>query len=113
MEADPRHWQRYYSSSGAQLRLDCQYSLSDRIRYYWPQPTVVAALEQLIANLDAHSPPPALLSQYLPAGYQAVREGRIEARARELAMHHVTLVLEQYAFACGQRAPRSDNVSAA
>ncbi len=113
MEADPRHWQRYYSSSGAQLRLDCQYSLSDRIRYYWPHPAVVAALEKLVANLDAHAPPLALLSQYLPAGYWAVREGWIKPGARELAMHHVSLVLGQYAFACGQRAVRSDDVSAA
>jgi D-tagatose-1,6-bisphosphate aldolase subunit GatZ/KbaZ len=113
MAADPRHWQRYYASSGPQLKLDLQYSLSDRIRYYWPQPVVVAALDRLMANLDANPPPPALLSQYLPAGYQAVREGRLKPAARTLAMHHVTQVLEQYASACGQRAGRSDDAPAA
>ena len=101
MSADPRHWQCYYHSSGTQLELDCQYSLSDRIRYYWPQPAVVAALARLFTNLDANPPPPALLSQYLPAGYWAVREGRLRLNARELAMHHVALVLQQYAHACG------------
>jgi D-tagatose-1,6-bisphosphate aldolase subunit GatZ/KbaZ len=101
MAADPRHWQRYYHSSGTQLTLDCQYSLSDRIRYYWPQPAVVAALARMFANLDANPPPLALLSQYLPAGYQAVREGRLRMNVRELAMHHVGLVLQQYARACG------------
>jgi len=101
MSADPRHWQRYYHSTGTQLELDCQYSLSDRIRYYWPQPAVVAALARLFTNLDANPPPLALLSQYLPAGYWAVREGRLRLNARELAMHHVGLVLQQYAHACG------------
>jgi D-tagatose-1,6-bisphosphate aldolase subunit GatZ/KbaZ len=113
MESDPRYWQRYYSSSGAQLRLDWQYSLSDRIRYYWPQPAVSAALERLFANFGERAPPLALLSQYLPAGYQAVREGRIKPDARELAMHHVGLVLGQYAAACGQSVSRSDDASAA
>jgi D-tagatose-1,6-bisphosphate aldolase subunit GatZ/KbaZ len=101
MTDDPRHWRKYYGSTGAQLLLDQQYSLSDRIRYYWPQSAVEAALVKLIANLDANPPPLALLSQYLPAGYRAVREGRLEPRARALAMHHVSQVLQQYASACG------------
>ena len=101
MTDDPRHWRKYYASSGSQLLLDQQYSLSDRIRYYWPQPDVEAALAKLVANLDANPPPLALLSQYLPAGYLAVREGRLESRARALAMHHVSQVLQQYAHACG------------
>ncbi len=45
MAADPVFWKKYYTSSGVQLSLDSQYSLSDRIRYYWPQATVVAALD--------------------------------------------------------------------
>jgi D-tagatose-1,6-bisphosphate aldolase subunit GatZ/KbaZ len=112
MQAEPKHWQRYYASSGLQLRLDCQYSLSDRIRYYWPQPSVVAALEKLMANLDATPPPLALLSQYLPAGYRAVREGQLALSARELAMHHVAQVLQQYASACGHSGGGSHDVPA-
>jgi len=113
MAAEPKYWQRYYSSSGAQLHLDCQYSLSDRIRYYWPQAAVQAALERLVANLEATPPPLALLSQYLPAGYQAVREGRIRPGVRELAMHHIELVLQQYASACGYRSGGGDDALAA
>jgi D-tagatose-1,6-bisphosphate aldolase subunit GatZ/KbaZ len=112
MAADPVYWKKYYTSSGLQLSLDCQYSLSDRIRYYWPQPSVVAALEQLLANLAASPPPLALLSQYLPLEYWAVREGRLKLNARELAMHHVELVLRQYARACGGQDERGRDAPA-
>ncbi len=39
MRADPKHWRGHYAE-GDQLDLDLQYSLSDRIRYYWPYPAV-------------------------------------------------------------------------
>jgi len=55
----------------------------------------------------------ALLSQYLPEEYRAVRERRLSPNARELAMHHVELVLRQYASACGQTNGTSNGVSAA
>jgi D-tagatose-1,6-bisphosphate aldolase subunit GatZ/KbaZ len=113
MTADPRYWKRYYGTSGRQLTIDSQYSLSDRIRYYWPQPAVAAALDRLLTNLDANPPPLMLLSQYLPEEYRAVREGRLRPGARELAMHHVELVLRQYASACGESSGPRDDVLAA
>ena len=113
MAADPAYWRKYYTSSGLQLSLDCQYSLSDRIRYYWPQPTVVAALDQLFANLAANPPPLTLLSQYLPLEYWAVREGRLNLNARDIAMHHVELVLHQYARACGTKDEQGHDALAA
>jgi len=113
MTAEPKYWRRYYTSTGLQLAIDSQYSLSDRIRYYWPQPAVVAALEALLANLDARPLPLALLSQYLPEEYRAVREGRLNPNARGLAMHHVELVLRQYASACGQSNGSRDDIHAA
>ena len=53
MRSDPKHWRRYYHGSGRTLELQLQYSLSDRIRYYWPAPAVVAALERLTASFDS------------------------------------------------------------
>jgi D-tagatose-1,6-bisphosphate aldolase subunit GatZ/KbaZ len=100
MTASPGSWSKYYSSSGRQLALDQQYSLSDRIRYYWPVPAVAAALEHLLANLEASPPPLTLLSQYLPLQYEAVRAGRLRPHARELVLHAIQRVLEQYAAAC-------------
>ncbi len=100
MTESPRFWNKYYLSAGRQLALDLQYSLSDRIRYYWPVPAVDAALNRLLANLDANPPPLTLLSQYLPQQYQALRDGRIHLRARDLVLHSIDQVLQQYAAAC-------------
>ena len=104
MSADPRHWEKYYLSSGAQLRFDQQFSLSDRLRYYWPVPAVEQALARLLVNLEEHPPPLTLLSQFLPQQYAAVRSGRLapSARARELVLHHIEGVLRPYAAACGE-----------
>ena len=101
MMANPRHWEKYYSSTGAQLELDLQFSLSDRVRYYWPVPKVEQAVTRLLARLEQHPPPLALLSQLLPQQYAALRAGTLAPGARELALHHVGLVLHQYALACG------------
>jgi D-tagatose-1,6-bisphosphate aldolase subunit GatZ/KbaZ len=100
MSAAPQFWNKYYLSEGRRLELDQQYSRSDRIRYYWPVPEVDSALKRLLANLDANPPPLTLLSQYLPLQYQAIRDGRLTLSARELVLHAIEQVLQQYAEAC-------------
>jgi D-tagatose-1,6-bisphosphate aldolase subunit GatZ/KbaZ len=100
MRADPSHWRKYYHGTGHSLALQLEYSLSDRIRYYWPQPRVVAAMERLTTAFASESPPLALLSQYLPAGYAAVRAGAISPSLPNLLIHHVRRVLVQYSRAC-------------
>jgi D-tagatose-1,6-bisphosphate aldolase subunit GatZ/KbaZ len=100
MSANPRFWNKYYLSHGPQLALDRQYSLSDRIRYYWPVPAVESALNRLLASLDASPPPLTLLSQYLPLQYEAIRAGRIRLRSRDLVLHAIEQVLQQYSAAC-------------
>jgi len=104
MSADPKFWNKYYTSSGHQLELDWQYSLSDRIRYYWPVPAVEAALDKLLANLEAKPPPLTLLSQYMPVQYEAVRAGELTCSARELVLHHVNRIPQQYFAACDSQA---------
>jgi len=101
MNAEPRHWGKYYATEGAQLALDQQYSLSDRLRYYWPVASVERALARLFANLAANPPPLTLLSQYLPRAYAAVRSGELAMNARDWVFHHVDGVLQQYSAACG------------
>jgi D-tagatose-1,6-bisphosphate aldolase subunit GatZ/KbaZ len=101
MAANPRHWEKYYLSTGAQLAFEQQFSLSDRVRYYWPVPSVEQALSRLLANLEQDPPPLTLLSQFLPQQYAAVRAGTLAPGARELVLHHVELVLHPYAAACG------------
>jgi D-tagatose-1,6-bisphosphate aldolase subunit GatZ/KbaZ len=103
MRRDPTHWRKYYHGSGRALEVQLEYSLSDRIRYYWPAPAVTQALARLEASLDASPPPAALLRQYLPAAYAAVRRGEIEPRVRRLLIHHVRQVLADYSSACNPR----------
>ena len=101
MQQDPRHWRQYYDAAmPAQLLLDQQYSLSDRIRYYWPAAPVQAALAKLLANLDSSPPPLALVSQYMPNEYAAIRTGQLTLRSRDLLLHRVACVLKTYADAC-------------
>jgi D-tagatose-1,6-bisphosphate aldolase subunit GatZ/KbaZ len=104
MRADPTHWRKYYHGAGHALELQLEYSLSDRIRYYWPERAVVAALERLGAAFEASAAPLALLSQYLPGAYGAVRAGEIPARVPSLVSHHVRQVLARYSQACDPKA---------
>lgn len=100
MRADPKHWRGHYPEGG-QLDLDLQYSLSDRIRYYWPYPDVRRACEALFARLDRRPIPLTLLSQYLPRQHDAVREGRISATTADLLREGVALAIRPYVAACG------------
>ncbi len=102
MRADPVHWRKYYHGTGHELELQLEYSLSDRIRYYWPNPAVAAALARMAGAFERGTVPLSLLSQYLPAAYQAVRAGELSARAPALVIHHIRQVLAQYATACNQ-----------
>ena len=99
MQRDPRHWQDYYTDQSSQ-KFDLQYSLSDRIRYYWNVPEVRAACDALVANLSARRIPLTLLSQYLPTQYAAIREGALVNDPRALLLDGVAQVLRDYAKAC-------------
>ncbi|MFT3790655.1 MAG: D-tagatose-bisphosphate aldolase, class II, non-catalytic subunit [Rudaea sp.] len=105
MRAEPKYWNKYYTD-GSRLTLDLQYSLSDRVRYYWAHPQIQEACAALLRNLDAISPtgalPLALLGQYLPRQYEDVRAGRLTNSAANLLRAGVTHVLRQYAQACAQ-----------
>lgn len=100
MQDKPVYWKKYYSTDAKEQALDCQYSLSDRIRYYWPQPEVKASLDKLIENLDNNAPPLTLISQYLPSQYQAIVNGEIGMSTQELIFHKISEVLAQYSAAC-------------
>jgi len=96
MKAEPRHWVKYYHARGADLDYELQYRLRDRIRYYWPDPEIVRAQDMMFRNLTQNPPPPALISQHLPIGHAAVRDGLISGSPEELAMAHVWAVLDGY-----------------
>jgi len=100
MHAEPANWRKYYHATGAALDFQLQYSLSDRIRYYWPDAEIAAAQEKLFANLRQAPPPLALVSQYLPLAYAAVRDGRATLDPAELVMAHIAATLDAYHGAC-------------
>lgn len=103
MRRDRRHWNAYYTNESS-ARFDLQYSLSDRIRYYWNVPEVSAACDALIANLRSRHIPLTLLSQYLPVQYAAVRQGSLANEPRALLLDGVAQVLRDYAAACHRAA---------
>ena len=100
MQEAPGYWQRYYHGAGRALSTDLQYSLSDRIRYYWPDTAIEAARVQLFDNLRADPPPLPLISQYLPHALHAVRNGTATFDPQSLAMAHISAVLDDYHHAC-------------
>jgi D-tagatose-1,6-bisphosphate aldolase subunit GatZ/KbaZ len=106
MHADPQHWRGHYHGEGASLDLDLQYSLSDRIRYYWPYPEVQRAVDAMRQRLDRQPIPMTLLSQFLPRQHDAVRDGRIPNTTAGLLREGVAAALRPYVAACAT-APRA------
>ncbi|MNS83135.1 D-tagatose-1,6-bisphosphate aldolase subunit KbaZ [compost metagenome] len=100
MREQPQQWSRYYHGNPHQQYLDRHYSLSDRVRYYWPQPQVQQAVDSLIDNLRRHPVPLALLSQYLPDQARALNAGELSNDPQDWVMHKVTQVLDDYHAAC-------------
>jgi D-tagatose-1,6-bisphosphate aldolase subunit GatZ/KbaZ len=100
MRAEPANWRKYYHATDDVLTLQLQYSLSDRIRYYWPDAEIAAAQERLFANLRAAVPPLPLVSQYLPIAYRAVRAGQASLDPAELVLAHIAATLDAYHGAC-------------
>ena len=107
MRDDPRHWRSYYHAVGRALELQLEYSLSDRIRYYWPLPAVEAAMARLARSFAAAAPPLPLLHQYLPSACAAVRRGEAGTSLESLVIHHIRQVLSEYSSACDQRADKT------
>ncbi|EAU40265.1 tagatose 6-phosphate kinase [Fulvimarina pelagi HTCC2506] len=66
MRAEPVNWQRHYHGSEAETFVLRHYSLSDRIRYYWPVREAEAAVERLMKALCGVRIPLPLLWQHLP-----------------------------------------------
>jgi D-tagatose-1,6-bisphosphate aldolase subunit GatZ/KbaZ len=106
MHADPQHWRGHYHSDGASLDLDLQYSLSDRIRYYWPYPEVQRAVDAMRQRLDRKPIPMTLLSQFLPRQHDAVRDGRVPNTTAGILREGVAVALRPYVAACAT-APRA------
>jgi len=93
----PGYWKDYYD--GIQIELLLFNSYSDRIRYYWPDPRIGAALKTLIANLADQPPPDILLSRYLPSQYRRLRAGELSRDPEALILDKIKDALRPYAAA--------------
>jgi D-tagatose-1,6-bisphosphate aldolase subunit GatZ/KbaZ len=95
----PDQWQHYYTGTAEEQALARRYSYSDRMRYYWPDPAIEAAVEDLMESLTRRRIPDPLLSAYFPAQYARVRSGVLLPAPRELVIDRVRDVLRTYAAA--------------
>lgn len=96
----PAAWQPYYHGTAAEQRLLRVYSYSDRIRYYWHRPEIAAAVESLIGNLEQSGIPETILSRYLPAQYERVRQQRLAPEPAAIIVDKIRDVLRVYGAAC-------------
>lgn len=94
MNANPSYW-RGYIADGARADLMKIFGLSDRIRYYWPNPDIQNALKQLRANIDSASNELGLIAQFAklsPRHSMPLSDEIIQAR--------VGAVVSKYLAAC-------------
>ena len=96
MDDNPVHW-RGYVAADASERVGRLFGLSDRVRYYWPEPRVDAAVKTLMRTIDAASVPPGLISQYVG---EMLAEGG-GPLSRRIIEAKVGAVVERYRRATG------------
>jgi len=100
MRENPTQWRGHYHDA-ANESLDLAYSLSDRIRYYWPHPEVARSCARLLENLRSRSLPLTLVSQYLPRQYAAIRARGLDPSVDALLRDGVAESIRPYVRACG------------
>jgi len=101
IQQEPKFWETYYHGDEQSKYIARKYSYSDRSRYYWVRSAVQQALRQLLANLSTHEIPLSLVSQFLPAQYQKIRQIELATTPHAMIISHIREVLQVYAVACG------------
>ncbi|MGJ7093998.1 tagatose-bisphosphate aldolase subunit GatZ [Vibrio hannami] len=97
---DQTYWKAYYSERHSEAMVDLNYSLSDRVRYYWTHERIASSMDKLLTNLEMKSIPLGMLSQYLPEQYKNVVAGQMEATPKDLMISKIQGVLSDYAYGC-------------
>jgi D-tagatose-1,6-bisphosphate aldolase subunit GatZ/KbaZ len=100
MRENPKEWRGHYHDTSNES-LDLAYSLSDRIRYYWPHPQVKQACENLLDNLRGRPLPLTLVSQHLPRQYAAIRSQQLDPTVDALLRDGIAESIRPYLRACG------------
>ncbi len=99
MSDAPGYWQDYYSGAPDEVETMRVYSYSDRIRYYWADPEVAAALDRLLGNLSHEALSETLISQ----AFMGLDFGEIPTDASDLLELHIQRCISRYFEAANQR----------
>lgn len=97
MTESPGYWQSYYNGTNAEIERLRSFSYSDRIRYYWTDPKVAAALDVLLDNLSNTALPETLVSQ----AFMGLEFGEISTDPTSLIKAHVNRCVSRYFKAAG------------
>jgi D-tagatose-1,6-bisphosphate aldolase subunit GatZ/KbaZ len=100
MLREPENWEPYYAGSPEEQELLRLYSYSDRVRYYWHKPDIVAAVDALISNISNVHVPETMYSQHLSVQYEHLRAKDVRSDPVSLVVDHIRDVLRVYASAC-------------
>jgi tagatose-1,6-bisphosphate aldolase non-catalytic subunit AgaZ/GatZ len=96
MDENNVHWRDYVEKT-ANERIDRLYGLNDRVRYYWSDPRVTAALKRLVANIDLQPIHPGLATQF--AG-EITQENLRTPLSQCIIFSKVGAVVAKYRRAC-------------
>lgn len=97
---EPGYWKKYYRPTWSQAMVDIHFSLSDRIRYYWPHPRIRQSVEKLITNLTETKLPLGLISQYMPVQFERLSLNELAAVPHDLILDKIQDVLRAYRYGC-------------
>lgn len=99
MVQKPYNWIKYYHGDEWNKRFSRKYSMSDRCRYYLPEPEVKNSIKRLISNLENTDIPLTLISQFMPAQYKKIRKGKLLNNPKALLKDKIMTVLDDYYYA--------------
>lgn len=97
---EPGYWKKYYRPTWSQAMVDIHFSLSDRIRYYWPHPRIRQSVEKLLANLSGIRLPLGMISQFMPMQFERLSLKGLEASPHALILDKIQDVLRAYRYGC-------------
>ena len=92
---EPGYWQKYYRPTWSQAMVDIHFSLSDRIRYYWPHPRIRQSVEKLMANLTETKLPLGLISQYMPVQFERLSLNELAAVPHDLILDKIQAISDE------------------
>ncbi|EEZ2416716.1 hypothetical protein E9C78_001970 [Escherichia coli] len=99
---EPQYWKKYYRTGFNDSLLDIRYSLSDRIRYYWPHSRIKNSVDTMMVNLEGVDIPLGMISQYLPKQFERIQSGELSAIPHQLIMDKIYDVLRAYRYGCAE-----------